>query len=126
MHSTKKAIIFALICTLFTSLGQILWKFGLFKIWGSNLLTILNVPFICGFIAYGLGALFMILSFKYGDLSLVYPLIATGYVWVSLASPWFFPNDTLNLMKGIGVIVIVISVGILGWGSSKKEVAPLG
>ena len=127
IYDNKKAIILAIVCTIFTSAGQILWKMGLAGFSESNFWSLLNLPFILGFVAYGLGAVLMLLAFKYGDLSLVYPFIAASYVWVLLLS-WYLFGDALNIWKWAGVIVIIISVSLLGYGSSraqKKEVKPL-
>ncbi|MEK6938985.1 MAG: EamA family transporter [Nanoarchaeota archaeon] len=119
-YNNRKAIWLAIICTIFTSVGQVLWKLGLAQIEFTNLWTLINVPFIFGFISYGLGAIFMLLAFKYGELSLVYPFIAASYVWVILLSLYLF-SDVMNWWKWLGVIIIILSVCLLGYGSSKKE-----
>lgn len=116
-----KAVGLAVACTLFTSAGQILWKFGVVKIQWGDWLTFLNFPFIFGFVAYGIGAILMLLAFKQGELSLTYPTIAASYVWVSLLSPYFFPSDVMNAWKWAGVILILISVSLLGWGSTRNH-----
>ncbi len=126
LTNTQKAILITIFCTLFTSLGQILWKRGINQIDFNHWLTLLNLSFILGFVIYALGGLLMLIAFKKGDLSLVYPIIATGYVWVSLLSPLLFPEDSMNLWKWAGVIIILLSVSILGLGSSKSSGASHG
>jgi drug/metabolite transporter (DMT)-like permease len=122
-HPTGTAIFLMILCTIFTSLGQILWKFGLNKIDFSFLFTIFNFPFILGFVFYGLGFGLMLLAFKYGELTVLFPIIATSYVWVSLLSSWIFPEDSMNLWKWLGIIVILLGVGFLGKASEKKKVS---
>ncbi|MBI2662545.1 hypothetical protein HYX11_03740 [Candidatus Woesearchaeota archaeon] len=118
---TKRGAIFLmLLCTLFTSTGQIFWKLGVKNASFSNLLSFVNVLFIAGCLFYGVGAILMLIAFKSGELSVLYPIIATSYVWVSLASPLIFLTDKMNVLKWIGVIIILISICILGYGSSKK------
>ena len=118
----RKAVLLMILCTLFTSLGQILWKLGINKLDFANLITFWNIPFLLGCVTYGVGAMLMLLAFREGELSILYPIIATSYVWVSIASPLLFPNDSMNLWKWSGVIIILISVSALGFGSkSKKE-----
>lgn len=117
-----KAIALMIFCTIFTSGGQLFWKTGVGRIDFSNLITLFNWPFILGFFAYGTGALLMILAFRFGELSVLYPIVASSYVWVSLASLWFFPDDRFNVWKLVGVVVILISVSLLGWGSTRKSV----
>jgi undecaprenyl phosphate-alpha-L-ara4N flippase subunit ArnE len=120
MLNGRQAILLALSCTFFTSAGQLMWKTGVGRLDLTHLLTFLNVPFLFGFLFYGVGAGLMLMALKKGDLSLVYPLIATSYVWVGLLSPYFFPNDIMNMWKFAGIAVILVSVGLLGWGSSRK------
>ena len=126
MSNNRQAVLLALFCTFFTSAGQLMWKMGVGKLELSNLLTFLNFPFLLGFVFYGIGAVLMLMALKKGELSLVYPLIATSYVWVGLLSPYFFPNDIMNSWKLAGIAVILISVGLLGWGSSKKNEIRVG
>jgi len=119
LNNNHKAVIITIFCTLFTSLGQLLWKDGIARIDFQYPLTLLNLTFILGFLVYITGGLLMLLAFKKGDLSLVYPIIATGYVWVSLLSPLLFQEDSMNPLKWTGIVLILVSVSVLGWGSSK-------
>ncbi|MFH1682896.1 MAG: hypothetical protein ABIA37_03795 [Candidatus Woesearchaeota archaeon] len=120
LSAQKAAILLMVFCTIFTSLGQILWKYGLKNIDFKTPLTLFNIPFIFGFVAYGIGALLMIAAFRKGELSILYPIVATSYVWVSLISPIIFPTDFMNLWKWLGVIMILLAVTLLGMGSSQK------
>ena len=120
-RTQKRAMALMVVCTIFTSLGQIFWKLGVNKYISGNILSLLNIPFIFGFVAYGLGALLMLIAFRRGELSVLYPIVATSYVWVSLISPRLFPDDFMNAWKWAGVIIILISVSILGWASSRKK-----
>ncbi len=108
-------------CTLFTSLGQIMWKYGVGRIDMSHFFTLFNLPFMFGFVSYGIGASLMLVAFKKGELSILYPIVATGYVWVSMFSPLLFPGDSYNLLKVIGVGIILVSVSVLGLNSSSEE-----
>lgn len=114
----KSALILALICTLCTSMGQLLWKLG------ADPLNYVWLFF--GFVFYGLGALLMILALRSGDLSFVHPLLATSYIWVTLLSVVVFPTDVLNIWKISGVSVIIISVILLSIGSTRVGVSAHG
>ena len=113
------AIILILFCTVFTSSGQILWKLGLQNFQSFH--SLLNLPFFLGFVSYGIGMILMLAAFKRGELSVLFPIIATSFVWVSLASPYFFPSDVINGWKLGGIIIIVFSVGVLGIGNSRRK-----
>lgn len=120
-QTTPLAIFLIIFCTLFTSTGQILWKLGLGKGNFHNFISLLNLPFILGFVSYGMGLLLMMLAFKRGEVSVLFPIIATSFVWVSLASPHFFPSDSMNIWKWSGVMVIVASVSVLGFGNTRRK-----
>lgn len=102
------------LCTLFTASAQILWKKGVALFFPNIPTTLFNHFFFLGAIAY-LGALvFLLLAFQRGELSTLYPILATSYVWISLLSPLFFPSDSMNGWKWAGVLLIVGSVSLLG------------
>jgi uncharacterized membrane protein len=121
LNTSSGGIILMILCTLFTSLGQVLWKFGLIEIDSNNLITLLNIPFMLGFVSYAAGAVLMLKAFRKGELSILYPIMATSYVWVSLASPLLFSADSMNLLKWLGIGTIVLSVSLLGLGNSIKN-----
>ncbi len=124
-HQTQlKAVLLMAFCTLFTSGGQLLWKWGMKTIDFSEFITFLNAPFLLGFVSYGIGAALMILALRKGELSIVYPVAATSYIWVSLISPRLFPTDVMNAWKWAGVAVILLAVTILGYGSSRPGPVP--
>jgi multidrug transporter EmrE-like cation transporter len=123
MNATSRLAVYLMICcTIFTSLGQILWKFGINKIDFNYYLTIFNLPFILGFVSYGVGWIFLMLAFRKGELSVLYPIIATSYIWVSLISPLLFPTDSMTLVKWIGVTIILFGVTMIGIGGTKKKI----
>jgi len=107
-------------CTIFTSAGQLLWKAGSLRISFSNLLTFFNLPFVLGCGLYVIGSLLMILALKKGELSVLFPVVATSYVWVGLLAPVFFPGDGLNPWKLTGILIILASISLLGWGSTRQ------
>mgnify|MGYP001561734834 CR=1 FL=1 len=115
------AILLMILCTIFTSLGQILWKYGVIKIDLADWLTVFNLPFVMGFLSYGIGAILILLAFKRGELSILYPIVATSYVWVSVVSPWLFPTDVMNGWKWAGVFIVLVSVSVLGWKGHVPE-----
>ena len=118
MKTSGKSVLLIFLCTLFTSAGQLLWKAGVtfFNFsppLSSHLLSFLNLPFLLGCISYGIGLLLMLLAFRSGELSVLYPIVATSYVWVSIASPFFFATERMNVWKWAGVLLIVVSVFFL-------------
>lgn len=112
--TSSTAIFLIILCTFFTSIGQLLWKKGLVGLNFNDWFSFFNWFIILGFISYGFGFILMLLALKSGELSVLYPIIATSFIWISIFSPIFFPSDAMNLWKWAGVILIIISVSLLG------------
>jgi len=118
MKTQTRAIILMIICTLFAALGQFLYKLG------SNLLVwdfiklITNYYLISGIIIYMLAAIFMVLGFKYGELSVLYPIIGLTYVWILLISIYLL-GETISIFRIVGIGFILGGVIFLGFGNKK-------
>ena len=128
MIKAKKyiAILLMIMCTFFSSTAHLLLKYGAEKINSNNFMSIFNLYLFFGFLFFGIGALFMMVAFKNGELSVVFPILATSYVWVSLFSPIFFVTDSMNYWKWFGVILILFSISVLGVKSSEKSEVSYG
>jgi len=113
------AIGLMILCTIFTSTGQILYKFGAEKLSFDISSIIFNIPLILGLLSYWIALVFLIIAFRGGELSVLYPIVATSYIWVSIASPFFFETDSMTPEKWIGIIIIVAGVSLIGWGATK-------
>ncbi len=119
---TKRwAIGLVVVCTLFTSFAQIFYKFGANKLSFNLISVITNWPIIIGIILYGTAAVLLIIALKAGEVSVLYPIIATSYIWVSLLSMYFF-GDIINLYKWIGMIFIFFGVILVAKGGIKDSI----
>lgn len=114
--SLKKGIILMVICTLLTASGQILFKIASDSISLSFLSIITNLPLIGGFVLYGLASIFMILAFREGKLSTLFPMISLSFVWVFLIAIFVF-NEPITLTKIISNSIIIIGIVLLGGNS---------
>ena len=72
-----------------------------------------NVPLFGGLACYGISTILLVLALRYGELSVLYPIIALTYVWVSILS-FGFLGESLNVFKILGLVFIVFGVAILG------------
>jgi len=79
---------------------------------------ITNLPLVAGYGLYGLNTLMMVLALREGELSMLYPIIAMTYVWVTLLS-YTLLHEASNPYKNAGIATIVIGVAILGRGGKK-------
>ena len=121
MGDTKSlAIGLMILTTIFTSVAQVLYKFGAAKLEFNLLSLITNYYLIIGMVLYILGAFIMISAFKGGEVSALYPIIATSYIWVSLMS-WYFFKDVLNLFRWMGIFIIIVGIMFISVGSKNKE-----
>ena len=104
-----RAIILSLICALLGSIGQTFFKLGSRKIAGNLLSWIFNWQIILGMCLYGLSAILFILALKGGKLSILYPVIASSYIWVTLISKYFL-KEQINYFNWIGISLIICGV----------------
>jgi multidrug transporter EmrE-like cation transporter len=75
----------------------------------------MNFALLAGLSLYGISTLLLVLALRDGELSLLYPVIALTYVWVTLLSLVVF-HDRINPIKLAGIATIVVGVGVLGRG----------
>ena len=120
-RTKKRAMLVMILCTFFTTIGQIFSKHGVNIIEPNNIYTFFNIFIFTGLGIYAFSSLLVIYSFKHGELSILYPILATGYVWVSIMSVYIF-NEVMAPLKWAGIFVIILGVSFLGFGSIKKEI----
>lgn len=117
MATKTWAILLVLGTTVLMSIAQIFYKFGANKI--GEIPFYFNYFIVIGLIIYILSATLLLFSLKYGELSVIYPLVGASYIWVAIFSAYFF-NETFNTLKIIGIIVIIIGVIFVGIGGKYK------
>ena len=84
-----------------TILGQSVWRFAA---------TVVKSPLIIlGLFLYGISTIFWLLVLSRVDLSLAYPMIALGYVFVLLVSIVFL-GEKVNVTRWLGTALIVLGV----------------
>lgn len=115
----RQSILLVFLCTLSGAAGQILGKIGMTHFTPNLFAIVTNVPLIGGYSLYGLNTLLMVLALRKGELSMLYPIIALTYVWVTLLS-YTLLGEPPNLFKNCGIAMIVIGVAVLGSGGKAK------
>src|SRR3989338_6796364 len=93
------AAVLVFLSTLIVASGQIFLKMASQRLTLNIIALITNYALWIGAVLYFVGAGILILSLKYGELSVLYPIYAFSYVWVSLLSPIFFKTDSMSLAK---------------------------
>jgi len=75
-----------------------------------------NRYLISGVLIYGIGTVMYIIALRGGELSILYPLIATSYIWTAIFSQRLL-GEKMNRNKWIGIILILIGVSLIGMGA---------
>jgi len=106
-------------CTVIGAAAQLLLKTGANQLSHPDPLGIVtNVALLAGLSLYGVSTVLLVLALRDGELSLLYPVIALTYVWVTLLSVIVF-HDRVNPIKFAGIAIIVAGVAVLGRGRKK-------
>ena len=101
--------------------AQVLLKLGASQLSHASLvatfISIFTVPkLFLGYCLYGIFAVLMVYALRHGELSILYPVIALTFVWVSILSAMIF-HEAMNPMKLAGIVIIIGGVAVLGLGS---------
>ena len=96
-------------CALLGAVGQIFFKLGSSKISANILSWILNWKLVLGIFLYATATIAFIVALKNGELSILYPVIATSYIWVSIFSI-FILGESMSLLNWLGIALIIIGV----------------
>lgn len=104
-----KAISLALLCALFVSTAQIFQKIA-----GNNLPE-LTWPILVGLLLYAIGWIFFITALKNGELTIVFPIVATSYIITAIYAATIF-NEQISILRWIGIALIFAGVTITGVG----------
>lgn len=110
------AIGLVVLATLIGAFGPILLKKASAKRLSKIKSLATNYHLFGGVALYATGTLLFIPALRGGDLSVLYPFVALSYVWVSLLSVKFL-GEKMNNFKWGGILLIVIGVSFIGFGS---------
>lgn len=108
----------ALVSVSLGAVGQLLLRAGSKSLAGSSfadtLLGALSHPsVIAGLALYGLSAVIWLMVLSRLELTVAYPLGASGYVLV-VALAWF-AGEQIPPLRWLGVLLIVVGVLLVGW-----------
>ncbi len=106
LKKNKIGIVLMFISSICVCIGQLLWKLS-----STNGFLLM----ICGFGFYGVGAIIMIVAYKFGSLSVLQPMLSLNYVF-SILLAGFVLKEEITLIKIIGVLIIIIGVILIAGG----------
>lgn len=110
-----------LFCTFIGAAAQLLMKSGgnqlagrsLAELAGDPTLVLGNLPLIAGYVLYGCTTILFVMALRSGELSLLYPIIALTYVWVTVLS-FAVLRESINGWKIAGILIIIAGVSSIG------------
>lgn len=101
-----KGILLIIIAAMLTSVGQLFWKLS-----NGNDIKLVIIGFVC----YGLGAILMILAFRFGSLSVLHPFMSVGYIFAIVLGQTQL-HENISVTKYIAVAIIMLGVTLIGGG----------
>ena len=99
----------AVLSSLCAALGQIGLKFGSMKLDRSIANLLKNYALLAGLFAYGASSVIFVIALRGHELTVLYPLAALNYVWVSFLSMKYL-KEKMNVYKWTGIALIIIGV----------------
>ena len=107
LKKNKKGIALMIISSICACTGQLFWKL-------SGVENILYL--FIGFSLYGLGALVMIYAYRFGELSVLQPVLSLNYV-LTLILAKVVLNENISITKILGIIIVMTGVVLIGGGN---------
>ncbi|HEY2845181.1 MAG TPA: hypothetical protein VGJ09_16075 [Bryobacteraceae bacterium] len=119
----RRSFLLVVSCTVIGAAAQVLIKQGAGAL-GANptllhtALAMLFTPALfAGYSLYGISTVLLVLALRHGQLSLLYPVFALTYVWVTILSVLVF-HESMNAFKLAGIAIIVGGIAVLGRGQT--------
>jgi len=108
-----KGIILIILSAICVTVGQYLWKLS--QLPGGQFYLAL-----VGFVFYAIGALLMIVAFRYGELSILHPMLSTSYV-LGIVVGSLVLHEEIKPTMIVGIIVIFLGMVFLGLASKGEK-----
>lgn len=104
-------------CSLLGATAQVLFKSAATE-FPLSLALILNWRVLTGIGLYSISLLLFLFTLHYDNVSRLYPLVATSYVWLTIFAVVFL-REKLSLPTVIGIGLVALGVAVLSLPSSR-------
>lgn len=114
MRTPFASIVFFLVASLLGAVGQFFYKSGADKTRDSLLSYLWNARILAGVACYTAVMVLFVAAFKRGgELSVLYPVYATTFIWAALIALWAYgtPIKPINV---VGMILLVGGMFLMG------------
>jgi len=75
-----------------------------------------NWPLAAGVAGYLLSSVFFLIGLKSGELSILFPMVSSGYIWTMIWARIFL-HEPLTRGKFVGLALILVGCVLLGLGT---------
>jgi undecaprenyl phosphate-alpha-L-ara4N flippase subunit ArnE len=116
MTTSPFAVVGVIVVGMVGSFGFLLLKYASKKIKRCLKDPIKNYELFLALFMQGLSFLLYMLFLRFGDVSVLYPLISLNYIWVTLLSMKYL-KEKMNWWKWVGISCLIIAVILTGIGS---------
>lgn len=107
-----KIILLTALAAFIGSIGQLEFKRGANNLQFDLKLLLTNYHLILGVAVYAVSTVLYVYALNKGQLSVLYPIIATSYIWTLLFSKVFL-KESVGLASGVGVFFILLGVTLI-------------
>ena len=114
VRTSPAAIAMFLVAAFLGALGQFLYKSGAERAGGSLASYLLNARLLGGVVCYVAVMILFVAAFKKGgELSVLYPIYATTFIWAALIA-WMFYATPIRPVNVGGMLLLVAGMYLLG------------
>jgi len=106
------AITMAALTALMAAVGQLFFKRGAASVSTTLWTWVTNVDLLIGLVLHAIGFVLMVVALKHGRLSVLFPVLATSYVWGVLLATRYL-GEPVTITKWTGVALILVGVGLI-------------
>jgi len=110
------SILLVMLASFIGSFGAVFLKSGATKLKMDWRTLAYNWRLAAGVGAFLISSIFFVMGVKHGELTLLYPMGSLGYIWTLVWSRIFF-GEPFTRNKFIGLAMILVGIGCLGWGN---------
>lgn len=115
MNTPLSSMLFVFTAGFFGSFGAAFLKAGAGRLKFDLVSLATNWRLAAGILAYLVSSVFFVRGMSAGELSVLYPMVALGYMWTILWSRLFF-GEPFTLGKIGGLVLIFAGLACLGLG----------
>ena len=116
MTTPLSSILLVFSASFIGSFGAVFLKWGAGRLHRDLASLVGNWRLAVGIALYLLSFVFYYLGLRVGELSVLYPMVALGYIWTVVWSRWFF-GEPFSSRKLGGLVLIVAGVVLLNLGN---------